>query len=62
MTNLIAEALKKVQALPDYLQDEIAKQLIEDIEEIVTKALKNAKNGKSKVEGFGDLGAFNRCY
>lgn len=32
MTNLLTEAFKKSQSLPDYLQDELAAQLIEDIE------------------------------
>lgn len=32
MTNLLTEAFKKVQDLPDYLQDELAEQLIEDVE------------------------------
>lgn len=62
MTNLMAEALKKVQDLPDYLQDEIAEQLIEDIEnemrwqktlsepvspKIEEMAIKALKNAKS---------------
>jgi hypothetical protein len=32
MTNLLVEAFKKVQDLPDYLQNELAEQLIEDVE------------------------------
>lgn len=32
MTNLLAEAFKKAQDLPDYLQNELAEQLIEDVE------------------------------
>lgn len=32
MTNLLTEAIKKAQSLPEHLQDEIAAQLIEDIE------------------------------
>jgi len=32
MTNLLTEAFRKVQNLPDYLQDELAEQLIEDVE------------------------------
>jgi uncharacterized membrane protein YccC len=32
MTNLLTEAFQKSQSLPDYLQDELAQQLIEDIE------------------------------
>jgi hypothetical protein len=32
MTNLLTEAFKKAQILPDQLQDELASQLIEDIE------------------------------
>lgn len=32
MTELLTEAFKKSQSLPDYLQDELAAQLIEDIE------------------------------
>ncbi len=32
MTNLLTEAFRKAQDLPDYLQNEIAEQLIEDIE------------------------------
>lgn len=32
MTNLLAEAFRKAQNLPDYLQNELAEQLIEDIE------------------------------
>lgn len=32
MTDLLTEAFKKSQSLPDYLQDELAAQLIEDIE------------------------------
>ncbi|MEY3869463.1 MAG: hypothetical protein ACRCT1_00260 [Microcoleaceae cyanobacterium] len=32
MTNLLIEAFQKSQSLPDYLQDELAQQLIEDIE------------------------------
>jgi hypothetical protein len=33
MTNLLAEAFRKAQDLPDHLQDELAEQLIADIEE-----------------------------
>jgi hypothetical protein len=32
MTNLLTEAFRKAQDLPDYLQNELAGQLIEDIE------------------------------
>jgi hypothetical protein len=32
MTNLLIEAFKKAQDLPDYLQNELAEQLIEDVE------------------------------
>ncbi|CAD5914463.1 hypothetical protein PCC9214_00253 [Planktothrix tepida] len=32
MTDLLTEGFKKSQSLPDYLQDELAAQLIEDIE------------------------------
>ncbi len=32
MTTLLIEAFKKAQDLPDYLQDELAEQLIEDVE------------------------------
>ncbi|PZV08517.1 MAG: hypothetical protein DCF22_20085 [Leptolyngbya sp.] len=32
MTNLLTEAFRKAQNLPDYLQNELAEQLIEDIE------------------------------
>jgi hypothetical protein len=32
MTDLLTQAFKKSQELPDYLQDELAQQLIEDIE------------------------------
>ncbi|MGK7877117.1 MAG: hypothetical protein AB4426_28635 [Xenococcaceae cyanobacterium] len=32
MTNLLREAFKKAQSLPEHIQDELAKQLIEDIE------------------------------
>jgi len=32
MTNLLTEVFRKVQNLPDYLQDELAEQLIEDVE------------------------------
>ncbi|RPH91285.1 MAG: hypothetical protein EHM73_03190 [Chroococcales cyanobacterium metabat2.561] len=32
MTNLLTEAFKKAQNLPENIQDELAKQLIEDIE------------------------------
>ena len=32
MTNLLTEAFRKAQDLPDYLQDELAEQLIEDVE------------------------------
>jgi ribonucleotide reductase beta subunit family protein with ferritin-like domain len=32
MTNLLTEAFKKAQELPDHLQNELAEQLIEDIE------------------------------
>lgn len=32
MTHLLAEAFKKAQDLPDYLQNELAEQLIEDVE------------------------------
>lgn len=32
MTNLLTEAFSKAQDLPDYLQNELAQQLIEDIE------------------------------
>lgn len=33
MTQLLTEAFHKSQGLPDYLQDELAKQLLEDIED-----------------------------
>jgi hypothetical protein len=33
MTNLLAKAFRKAQDLPDHLQDELAEQLIADIEE-----------------------------
>ncbi len=32
MTNLLTEAFRKAQNLPDYLQNELAEQLIEDVE------------------------------
>ena len=32
MTNLLAEAFNKAQNLPEFIQDELAQQLIEDIE------------------------------
>ncbi|PSB19965.1 hypothetical protein C7B65_09900 [Phormidesmis priestleyi ULC007] len=32
MTNLLTEAFRKARDLPDYLQDELAEQLIEDVE------------------------------
>jgi hypothetical protein len=32
MTNLLTEAFRKAQDLPDYLQNELAQQLIEDVE------------------------------
>ena len=32
MTNLLTEAFQKAQNLPESIQDELAKQLIEDIE------------------------------
>ena len=32
MTDLLTEAFRKAQDLPDYLQDELAEQLIEDVE------------------------------
>jgi hypothetical protein len=32
MTNLLTEAFSKAQDLPDHLQNELAQQLIEDIE------------------------------
>ncbi|PSF34511.1 hypothetical protein C7H19_18970 [Aphanothece hegewaldii CCALA 016] len=32
MTNLLIEAFKKAQDLPDYLQNELAEQLIQDVE------------------------------
>jgi hypothetical protein len=32
MTNLLAEAFRKAQNLPDYLQNELAEQLIEDVD------------------------------
>ncbi len=32
MTNLLEEAFNKARSLPEYLQDELAQQLIEDIE------------------------------
>ena len=32
MTNLMMEAFRKAQDLPDYLQNELAEQLIEDVE------------------------------
>lgn len=32
MTNLLIEAFKKAQDLPDYLQDELAEQVIQDVE------------------------------
>ncbi|WP_210407593.1 hypothetical protein [Hydrocoleum sp. CS-953] len=32
MTNLLTEAFKKAQNLPEHIQDQLAKQLIEDIE------------------------------
>ncbi|WP_448574036.1 hypothetical protein [Trichothermofontia sp.] len=31
MTSLLQQALLEIQKLPDYLQDELAKQLLEDI-------------------------------
>ncbi|MBC7972749.1 MAG: hypothetical protein H7Z11_21935 [Verrucomicrobia bacterium] len=33
MTNLLTEAFKKAQNLPDYLQDELAEQLMNDLED-----------------------------
>ena len=32
MTTLLTEAFRKAQDLPDYLQNELAEQLIEDVE------------------------------
>ena len=32
MTDLLTEAFRKAQDLPDYLQNELAEQLIEDVE------------------------------
>jgi predicted XRE-type DNA-binding protein len=32
MTSLLTEAFRKVQDLPEYLQNELAEQLIEDVE------------------------------
>lgn len=32
MTTLLTEAFRKAQDLPDYLQNELAQQLIEDVE------------------------------
>jgi hypothetical protein len=32
MTHLLTEAFRKAQNLPEHLQDELAEQLIEDIE------------------------------
>jgi hypothetical protein len=32
MTNLLTEAFRKARSLPDYLQNELAEQLIEDVE------------------------------
>jgi hypothetical protein len=32
MTDLLSEAFRKAQNLPDYLQNELAEQLIEDVE------------------------------
>ncbi|MBW4578294.1 MAG: hypothetical protein KME42_01825 [Tildeniella nuda ZEHNDER 1965/U140] len=32
MTNLLTEAFRKAQDLPEHLQDELAEQLIDDIE------------------------------
>ena len=32
MTHLLAEAFRKAQDLPEHLQDELAEQLIEDVE------------------------------
>ncbi|MGB7414216.1 MAG: hypothetical protein WA902_08410 [Thermosynechococcaceae cyanobacterium] len=32
MNNLLTEAFRKAQSLPDYLQDELAEQLLEDVD------------------------------
>jgi hypothetical protein len=72
MTNLLAEAFNKAQSLPESIQNELAQQLIEDIEnelkwqktlskpnslfeKLSQKALKDSKEGKTKVMGIDEL-------
>jgi|APLow6443716910_1056828.scaffolds.fasta_scaffold357145_2 hypothetical protein len=72
MTNLLTEAFNKAQTLPESIQNELAQQLIEDIEnelkwqktlskpnslfeKLAKKALKDSKEGKTKVMGIDEL-------
>jgi vancomycin resistance protein YoaR len=49
MTMLLSKAIKKVEALPPELQDEIAKQIIEDIDNEL-KWQKTLDQPQSKLE------------
>ena len=49
MTTLLSKAIKKVEALPPELQDEIAKQIIEDIDNEL-KWQKTLDQPQSKLE------------
>lgn len=48
MTDLLAEAFRKAQDLPDYLQNELAEQLIDDVENELKwqRALSQPQNAK----------------
>jgi len=50
MTDLLTEAFSKAQNLPDYLQDELAAQLIEDIENEVKWQQSLSQPQPSKLE------------
>ena len=66
----MTEAFRKAQDLPDYLQDELAEQLIENeikwqqplsqpqnvkLDELAEKALSDSMNGKTREIGFDEL-------
>jgi hypothetical protein len=50
MTNLLTEAFKRIQDLPDYLQDELAEQLIEDVENELQWQQKLSQPQHSKLD------------
>jgi hypothetical protein len=53
MTTLLSKAIKKVEALPPELQDEIAKQILEDIDNEL-KWQKTLAQPQSKLEKFAE--------